>query len=407
MAKQDFIVALDVGTTKICALVGQLTESGIEIVGIGSRPSTGLRKGAVINIDSTVEGIAKAVEEAELMAGCNISTVYVGVAGTHVKSFNSAGVVGVKGKEIDKSDVERVIDAAKAVAIPADRQTIHVIPQDFIIDDQDGIKEPIGMNGVRLEGKMHIVTASIPSTQNLIKCANRAGLHVNELILEPLASAQAVLSEDEKELGVALVDIGGGTADICIFIGGALMHTAVIPVGGNHMTNDIAVGLRTPQSEAEKLKVRFGTCLADTVVPEETIEVPGVGGRKPRIVARKLLADIMQPRTEEMCHLIKQEIDKTGFSDLLGSGVVITGGTSLLEGLPELAELIFEMPVKRGYPYGVSGLRDIVNSPKFSTSVGILRYVEESIKRHRLAANDSRAYSKVRNAMAGWFKDIF
>lgn len=407
MAKQDFIVALDVGTTKICALVGQLTESGLEIVGIGSRPSTGLRKGAVINIDSTVEGITKAIEEAELMAGCNISTVYVGVAGTHVKSFNSAGVVGVKGKEIDKSDVERVIDAAKAVAIPADRQTIHVIPQDFIIDDQDGIKEPIGMNGVRLEGKMHIVTASIPSTQNLIKCANRAGLHVNELILEPLASAHAVLSDDEKELGVALVDIGGGTADICIFASGSLVHTAVIPVGGNHMTNDIAVGLRTPQSEAEKLKVRFGTCLADAVVPEETIEVPGVGGRKPRIVARKLLADIIQPRAEEMCHLIRQEIQRTGYADLLGSGVVLTGGTSLLEGLPELAELIFEMPVKRGYPYGVGGLRDIVNSPKFATSVGILRYVEESIKRQRLVAGERLAYAKVRNAMANWFKDMF
>ena len=407
MAKQEFLVGIDIGTTKICAIVGQITETGVDIVGLGTRPSTGLRKGAVINIDTTVEGITKAIEEAELMAGCNISTVYVGVAGTHVKSFNSAGVVGVKGKEIDKSDVERVIDAAKAVAIPADRQTIHVIPQDFIIDDQDGIKEPIGMNGVRLEGKMHIVTASIPSTQNLIKCANRAGLHVNELILEPLASASAVLSDDEKELGVALIDIGGGTADICIFVGGALVHTGMIPVGGNHMTNDIAVGLRTPQGEAEKLKVRFGTCLADAVVPEETIEVPGVGGRKPRILARKLLADIIQPRTEEMCLLIRNEIQKTGFADLLGSGVVLTGGTSLLEGLPELAELIFEMPVKRGYPYGVGGLRDIVNSPKFATSVGILRYVEDGMKRQRLAMGDRLAYSKVRNAMANWFKEMF
>jgi cell division protein FtsA len=407
MAKQECIVALDVGTTKICALVGQITDSGLEIIGVGSRPSTGLRKGAVINIDSTVEGITKAIEEAELMAGVAISSVYVGVAGTHVKSFNSAGVVGVKGKEIDKSDVERVIDAAKAVAIPADRQTIHVIPQDFIIDDQDGIKEPIGMNGVRLEGKMHIVTASIPSTQNLIKCANRSGLSVNELILEPLASAQAVLSEDEKDLGVALVDIGGGTADICIFVGGALVHTGMVPVGGNHITNDIAVGLRTPQGEAEKLKVRFGTCLAEVVVPEETIEVPGVGGRKSRIVARKMLAEIIQPRTEEMCHLIRQEIWKTGFADLLGSGVVITGGTSLLEGLPEMAELIFEMPVKRGYPNGIGGLREIVNSPKYATGVGILRHVEEGIKRQKLAAAEARGYAKVRYAMSNWIKDFF
>lgn len=407
MARQDFIVGLDVGTTKICALVGQITDSGLEIVGIGSRPSTGLRKGAVINIDSTVEGITKAIEEAELMAGSPISSVFVGVAGTHVKSFNSAGVVGVKGKEIDRADVERVIDAAKAVAIPADRQTIHVIPQDFIIDDQDGIKEPIGMNGVRLEGKMHIVTASIPSTQNLVKCCNRAGLSVNELILEPLASAYAVLSDDEKELGVALVDIGGGTADICIFIGGSLVHTAVIPIGGNHMTNDIAVGLRTPQGEAEKLKIRYGSCLTETIVPDETIEVPGVGGRKPRIVPRRLLAEIIQPRTEELCHLIKREIDRTGFTDLLGSGVVLTGGTSLLEGMPELSEIIFEMPVKRGYPFGMGGLRDIVNSPKYSTGVGILRYVEDQVRKQRLAQAEARGYGRIRMAMSSWFRDLF
>lgn len=407
MAKQDFIVGVDVGTTKICSLIGQVTESGVEIVGIGSRPSTGLRKGAVINIDSTVEGIAKSIEEAELMAGVHASSVYVGVAGTHVKSFNSSGVVGVKGKEIDKYDVERVIDAAKAVAIPADRQVIHVIPQDFIIDDQDGIKEPVGMNGVRLEGKMHIVTAAIPSTQNLMKCANRAGLSVNELILEPLASSSAVLTEDEKELGVALVDIGGGTADICIFVAGSLVHTAVIPVGGNHMTNDIAVGLRTPQSEAEKLKIRYGSCLSETVVPEETIEVPGVGGRKPRIVARKHLADIIEPRAEEMLALIHNEIKSTGYTNLLGSGVVLTGGTCLLDGMPEMAELVFDMPVKRGYPFGVGGLRDIVNSPKFATSVGLIKYVEESMRKSRMAAGEGKAYNRIRNVMGGWFKDLF
>ncbi|MGZ3695766.1 MAG: cell division protein FtsA, partial [Bdellovibrionota bacterium] len=349
MAKQEFIVGLDIGTTKICAIVGQVTETGIDIIGLGTRPSTGLRKGAVINIESTVEGIQRAIEEAELMSGCQISSAYIGVAGNHVRSFNSSGVVSVKNREIDKDDVERVIDAAKAIAIPADRQVIHLIPQDFIIDGQDGIKEPIGMNGVRLEGKIHIVTANSSSTQNLVKCSNRAGLSVSELVLEPIASAEAVLSDDEKELGVALVDIGGGTSDICIFVGGALVHTGVINIGGNHITNDIAVGLRTPQVEAEKLKVRHGGCMKELIAPEETIEVPGVGGRQPRIVARRLLAEIIEPRTEEIFQLIKAEIEKTGYTDLIGSGVVITGGCSLLEGMPELAELVFEMPVKRGY----------------------------------------------------------
>ncbi len=407
MAKQDFIVGLDVGTTKICALIGQITDSGIEIVGIGSRPSTGLRKGAVINIDSTVEGISKAIEEAELMAGCSVSSTHVGVAGTHIRSFNSSGVVGVRGKEIDCKDVERVIDAAKAVAIPADRQTIHIVPQDFIVDDQDGIKDPVGMSGVRLEGKMHIVTASIPSTQNLTKCANRAGIAVNELVLEPLASSHAVLSEDEKELGVALVDIGGGTADICIFVGGALVYTVFISIGGNHLTNDIAVGLRTPQNEAEKLKIRYGSCLGESIAPEETIEVPGVGGRKTRIVARRHLVDIIEPRTEEMLQLIHQEIQKTGYTDLLGSGVVLTGGASMLDGMTELAEIILDMPVKRGYPFGVGGLREIVNSPRFATGVGLLKYVEESVRQNRASFGEGRSYNKVRNAMVNWVRDLF
>ena len=299
VAKQEFLVGLDIGTTKICAIVGQVTETGIDIVGLGTRPCTGLRKGAVINIDSTVEGIQRAIEEAELMAGCEITHAYVGVAGNHVRSFNSSGVVSVKNKEVDADDIARVLDAAKAIAIPADREVIHLIPQDFIIDGQDGIKDPIGMNGVRLEGKVHIITASSSGTANLKKCSNRSGVAVSELVLEPIASAEAVLSEDEKELGVALVDIGGGTSDICIFIQGSLVHTSVIQIGGNHITNDIAVGLRTPQLEAEKLKVRHGCCIKELITPEETIEVPGVGGRQPRIVARTLLAEIIGPRTEE------------------------------------------------------------------------------------------------------------
>jgi cell division protein FtsA len=407
--QQDFIVGLDIGTTKICAVVGQLTETGIDIVGIGTRPSTGLRKGAVINIDSTVEGIQRAIEEAELMAGCDISSAYVGVAGSHVRSFNSSGVVSVKHSEIDRNDIERVIDAAKAISIPADRQVIHLIPQDFIIDGQDGIKDPIGMSGVRLEGKIHIVTGSASSTQNLVKCANRSGINVSELILEPIASAEAVLSEDEKELGVALVDIGGGTSDICIFVGGALVHTGVINVGGNHITNDIAVGLRTPQSEAEKLKIRHGCCLKEMIAPEETIEVPGVGGRHPRIVSRRLVAEIIEPRTEEMFQLIKTEIEKTGYTDVLGSGVVITGGASMLEGMPELAEMVFDMPVKRGYPFGMGGLRDVVNSPKFATGVGLLKYAAKKIhsKQHRAMVGESRTYRKMRDVMSNWIKDFF
>lgn len=407
MAKQDFIVGLDIGTTKICAIVGQITDTGIDIVGLGTRPSHGLRKGAVINIDSTVEGIQKAIEEAELMAGCDITSAYIGVAGNHVRSFNSSGVVSIKNREIDSDDVERVIDAAKAIAIPADRQVIHLIPQDFIIDGQDGIKEPIGMNGVRLEGKIHIVTASTSSTQNLVKCSNRAGISVSELVLEPIASSEAVLSEDEKELGVALVDIGGGTSDICIFVGGALVHTGVINIGGNHITNDIAVGLRTPQVEAEKLKIRHGCCMKELIAPEETIEVPGVGGRQPRIVSRQLLAEIIGPRTEEMFQLIRAEIEKTGYTNLIGSGVVLTGGCSMLEGMPELAELIFEMPVKRGYPSGMGGMRDIVNSPKYATGVGLLKYAA-----NKILAKNARSYSgdrmgRMKDAMTGWIKDLF
>ena len=408
VAKQEFLVGLDIGTTKICAIVGQVTETGIDIVGLGTRPCTGLRKGAVINIDSTVEGIQRAIEEAELMAGCEITHAYVGVAGNHVRSFNSSGVVSVKNKEVDADDIARVIDAAKAIAIPADREVIHLVPQDYIIDGQDGIKDPIGMNGVRLEGKIHIITASSSSTQNLVKCNNRAGISVDELVIEPIASAEAVLSEDEKELGVALVDIGGGTSDICIFIGGALVHTGVINVGGNHITNDIAVGLRTPQLEAEKLKVRHGCCLKEMIVPEETIEVPGVGGRQPRIVARRLLAEIVEPRAEEMLQLIRTEIDKTGLAGLIGSGVVLTGGCSMLEGMPELAEMIFEMPVKRGYPSGMGGMRDIVNSPKYATGVGLLKYAA-----NKMAAKNLRSHSgegvgrRVRDVMSGWIKDLF
>src|SRR5690606_1667101 len=310
-----------------------------------------------INIESTVESISKAVEEAELMAGVEISTVYTGIAGGHIKSFNSTGIVAVKDKEITEQDVQRVIDAAKAVAIPLDREVIHVIPQEYLIDDQGGIRDPIGMNGVRLESKVHIVTGAVSSAQNIIKCANKAGLNVAEICLQPIASSEAVLSQDEKELGVVLVDIGGGTSDIAIFKEGAVVHTGVLAIGGNHITNDIAVGLRTPQNEAEKIKIRHGCAMASLVKPDETIEVPGVGGRKPRIVSRRLLAEIIEPRVEEIFSLIQREVMRSGYQDLLSGGIVITGGATMLEGMAELAEFVFEMPVKRGVPQNIGGLR--------------------------------------------------
>ncbi|MEK6578289.1 MAG: cell division protein FtsA [Bdellovibrionota bacterium] len=411
MSKKDFIVGLDIGTTKICCIVGEVAEGGshpiIDIVGIGTAPSTGLRKGVVINIDSTVESITKAIEEAELMAGVEISTVYTGIAGGHIKSFNSTGIVAVKDKEITENDVQRVIDAAKAVAIPLDREVIHIIPQEYKINEQDGIRDPIGMSGVRLEAKVHIVTGAVSSAQNIIKCANKSGLNVAEICLEPIASAEAVLTSDEKELGVLLVDIGGGTSDLAIFKDGAIVHTGVLAIGGNHITNDIAVGLRTPQNEAEKIKIRYGCAMANLVKPDETIEVAGVGGRKPRIVSRRLLAEIIEPRVEEIFSLIHHEVLKTGYQDALSGGIVITGGATLLEGMPELAEFVFEMPVKRGLPLDIGGLRDVVNSPKFATAVGLLKYGARHLHKAKFPIREKNIYDKVRGSMRTWIKDLF
>jgi cell division protein FtsA len=411
MSKKDFIVGLDIGTTKICCIVGEVVEFGprpiIDIVGIGTAPSTGLRKGVVINIEATVESITKAVEEAELMAGAEITTVYAGIAGGHIKSFNSTGIVAVKDREITQQDVQRVIDAAKAVAIPLDRETIHVIPQEFMINDQDGIRDPVGMSGVRLEAKVHIVTGAVSSAQNIIKCANRAGLNVAEICLEPIASSESVLCQDEKELGVILVDIGGGTSDIAIFKNGAVVYTGVLAIGGNHITNDIAVGLRTPQHDAEKLKIQYGCALSGMVNANETIEVPGVGGRKPRVVLRRLLAEIIEPRAEEIFVLIQREVMKSGYHELLSGGVVITGGASLLDGLPELAEMIFEMPVKRGLPHSIGGLRDVVNSPKFATGVGLLMYGARTLSKPRFPVREKNIYDKVKGSMRAWIKDLF
>jgi len=407
--RENLIVGLDIGTTKICAIVGNVTEDGVDIVGIGTSPSRGLRKGVVINIETTVASIRKAIEEAELMAGCEIKSVYAGIAGGHIKGFNSQGVIAIKNREVSPDDVRRVIDAAKAIAIPMDREVIHILPQEFIIDDQDGIREPLGMSGVRLEARVHIVTGAVASAQNIIKSCNRGGLDVADIVLEQLASSEAVISAEEKEIGVALVDIGGGTTDIAIFVDGAIKHTSVLSLGGNHLTNDIAVGLRTPMAEAEKIKQKYGCCFTSIVGKDETIEVPSVGGRKPRILSRQLLSEILEPRMEEIYTLVNREIVKSGFEDQIASGVVITGGTSIMEGMPELAEQIFNLPVRRGVPQNIGGLVDVVNSPVYATGVGLVLYgsKNQGIREFPTVQNDDNAFRRVVRRMREWFGEFF
>ncbi len=372
--KANVLVGLDLGTTKTCIIVGEISDHGIDIIGIGSHPSEGLRKGVVVNIDSTVETIKKAVEEAEHMSGCEIGSVYVGIAGGHIKGQNSLGIVAVKGREVDEEDVQRAIEASKAIAIPADRQILHTFPQTFIVDDQDGIRDPVGMSGVRLEAKVHIVTGAETSVQNIVKSVNRVGLEINEIVLEQIASSEAVLSSDEKDLGVALIDIGGGTTDIAVFTEGSVKHTAVLPVGGSYVTSDIATGLRTPMNEAEKIKIKYGCAYGALINKEQTIEVPSVGGREPREVSRQILGRIVEPRVEEILTMAYKEIVKSGYEDILAAGIVLTGGTALLEGITELAEQIFNMPVRRGCPTGIGGLNDVVSSPMYATGVGLVLY---------------------------------
>ncbi len=372
------IVGLDVGTSKVVAIVGEIGHDGeVEIIGIGSHPSRGMKKGVVVNIESTVQSIQRAVEEAELMAGCQIQAVYAGIAGSHVRSLNSHGIVAIKEREVGPGEVDRVIDAAKAVAIPADQRILHVLPQEFIIDDQEGIKEPTGMSGVRLEAKVHLVTGAVSAAQNIVKCVRRCGLDVDDVILEQLASSYAVLSDDEKELGVCMVDIGGGTTDIAVFTEGAIRHTAVIPIAGDQVTNDIAVALRTPTQNAEEIKVRYACALRTLTNPDETIEVPGVGDRPARRLARQTLAEVVEPRYEELLGLVQAELRRTGFEDLCAAGVVLTGGSSKMEGVGELAEEVFHMPVRIGTPGGVSGLADVVRNPIHSTGVGLLLFGRE------------------------------
>lgn len=408
MAKRDeMVVGLDIGTTKICSIVGEVSDEGIDIIGIGSHPSKGLRKGVVVNIESTVSSIRKAVEEAELMAGCEITSVYAGIAGGHIKGLNSHGIVAIKNKEVGVADVDRVIDAAQAVSIPLDREVIHVIPQQFIVDDQDGVRDPVGMSGVRLEAKVHIVTGAVTSAQNIIKCCNRAGLNVNDILLQQLAASEAALSTDEKELGVVLVDIGGGTSDIAIYSGGSVIHTAVLTLGGNHLTNDIAVGLRTPAHEAERIKLKYSCATAGLVHKDETIEVPSVGGRNPRVLSRQILAEIVEPRMEEIFTLVQQEVTRSGCEDMVAAGVVLTGGTSIMEGVPELAEQIFNLPVRRGVPKGIGGLVDVVRSPMYATGVGLVLMGSTSAESKRFKVKDRNIYSKVRGRMKEWLGEMF
>ena len=377
---EEIIVGLDIGTTKIAAIVGEATEDGIDIIGIGTAASRGLRKGVVVNIDATVHAIQQAIAEAENMAGCEISTVFAGISGSHIKGINSHGVVAVKDKEIRETDIGRVIEAAKAMAIPMDREVLHVLPQQYIIDDQDGIRDPLGMSGVRLESKVHIITTAVTSAQNVIKCANRCGLEVADIVVDPLASAEAVIEDDEKELGVALVDLGGGTADICVFVDGALVHTAVLPLGGAHITSDIAVGLRTPLESAEMIKKRYGCASAGLLKGHETMEVPSVGGREPRVLSRHVLVKIVEPRVEEIFEHVRQEIIRSGFWESLAAGVVITGGTTIMEGVPELAEDVLGIPCRRGFPGGIGGIADVVRSPAHATGVGLVRHGARSAR---------------------------
>ena len=406
--EKNLIVGLDIGTSKVVAIVGEITpDNEIEIIGLGSHPSRGLKKGVVVNIESTVQSIQRAIEEAELMSGCQIHSVYAGIAGSHVRSLNSHGIVAIRDKEVMGADVERVIDAARAVAIPADQKILHILPQEFIIDEQESIREPIGMSGVRLEAKVHMVTGAVSAAQNIIKCVRRCGLEVDDIILEQLASSHSVLTDDEKELGVCLVDIGGGTTDIAVFTEGAIRHTAVIPIAGDQVTNDIAVALRTPTQYAEEIKIKYACALTQLASADETIEVPSVGERPDRRLARQTLAEVVEPRYEELFTLIQAELRRSGFEDLCAAGIVLTGGSSKMEGAVELAEEIFHMPVRLGAPQYVTGLVDVVRNPIHSTGVGLLLFGYQNRAVRESEARMGNGFKSVWNRMKNWFQGNF
>jgi cell division protein FtsA len=407
--RERSVVGLVVGTSCVTAVVGESMDDGtLDVVGIGVAESRGIKRGVVVNVDAAVDSIKKAIEEAELMAGVEIDSVHLALSGPHIKGFNSRGVIAVAGKnrEITRDDVRRAIDAAKAVALPTGREILHVLPQDFVVDEQDGIGAPVGMTGARLEVNVHIVTGAVSSTQNLIACVNRAGVTVADTVIEQLAASESVLTQDEKELGVALVDIGGGTADLAIFERGSLWHTGVVAVGGDHFTSDIAVGLRTPMPDAEKVKRKSGCALSSMVDEDDTIEVASVGGRKPRLMARRILSEILQPRAEEIFHLVWDEIRRAGYEKALNSGIVLTGGGSILEGMPEIAEQIFDLPIRRGAPMDVGGLADHISSPTFATPVGLVLYAHRN-REPETARVGAGAFGRMAGKLRGIFKEFF
>lgn len=411
--ERELIVGLDIGTSKVVAIVASPNpdagpkDNALEIIGIGSHPARGMKKGVVINIESTVQSIQRAVEEAELMAGCQIHSVFAGIAGSHIRSLNSHGTVAIRDKEVTQGDIDRVLDAAKAVHFPGDQQLLHVMPQEYIIDNQEGIREPIGMSGVRLEAKVHLITGAVSAAQNITKCIERCGLSVDGVILEQMASSYSVLEHDEKELGVCLVDIGGGTTDIAVFIDGAVRHTAVIPIAGDQVTNDIAVALRTPTQYADEIKIKYACALRQLAREDETIEVPSVGERPPRQLARQTLAEVVEPRYEELLMLVQAELRKSGFEELLAAGVVLTGGSSKMEGVIELAEEVFHLPVRLGMPQHVGGLAEVVRNPIHATGVGLLLFGNEEVTNGQTDLKMSEGFKGMLARMKGWFQGNF
>ncbi|MCP5143800.1 MAG: cell division protein FtsA [Gammaproteobacteria bacterium] len=404
---KNLIVGLDIGTSKVVAIVGEVSPEGeVEVIGIGSHASRGLKKGVVVNIESTVQSIQRAIEEAELMAGCEIHSVYAGIAGSHIRSLNSHGMVPLRENEVTAADVDRVIDAARAVAIPADQKILHILPQEFIIDTQEGIRDPIGMSGVRLEARVHMVTGAVSAAQNIVKCVRRCGLEVDDIILQQLASSYAVLTEDEKELGVCLCDIGGGTTDMAVFVNGSIHHSAVIPIAGDQVTNDIAIALRTPTHHAEDIKINYACALTQLANPDETIEVPSVGDRPPRRLVRQTLAEVVEPRYEELFNLVNDELKRSGFAELVAAGIVLTGGGAKMEGAIDLAEEVFHMPVRLGSPQSVTGLTDVIRNPIYATGVGLLLFgvkdAGSSVPRSHVGAGMTSLWGR----MKSWFQKI-
>ena len=405
---KNLVVGLDIGTSKIVAIVAEVGPEGeLNVIGLGTQPSRGLKRGVVVNIEATMASIQRVLEEAELMADCRIGAVTTGIAGSHIRSLNSSGMVAIKEGEVAQADIDRVIETAKAIAIPNDQQILHILPQEFIIDGQDGVREPLGMSGVRLEVKVHIVTGAVSAVENIAKCVRRCGIELTDIVLQPLASAAAVLNDDEQELGVCLMDIGGGTTDIAVFAGGAIRHTAVIPIAGDQVTNDIAMTLRTPTKEAEELKIRHGCALRQLADANDVVEVPGVGERAPRKLSRPMLAEVIEPRIEELYTLVQSELRRSGFEELLSSGIVITGGTSMLQGMAELGEEVFHLPCRIGVPAYMGGLADVVRSPRYSTAVGLLMHGRDQRMRADAARAQVRGLTGVAERMRQWFKANF